>query len=133
MFEWKPEYSVQLPEIDAQHQQLFALAAELHAAMSLGQGKAAMEKSLARLVDYTKTHFAAEEQLMRKYGFPESEVHGRQHQTFTAKVIEFQKGFLRQEAWLTVDLMIFLQNWLSKHILGCDKKYAEHIRRRTAA
>jgi len=30
MFEWKPEYSVQIPEIDAQHQKLFALAGELH-------------------------------------------------------------------------------------------------------
>src|ERR1017187_1687694 len=72
MFEWKPEYSVQIPKIDVQHQRLFALAAELHAAMAEGKGKTVLEQSLARLVDYTKVHFAAEEEFMGKYGYPEA-------------------------------------------------------------
>ena len=72
MFEWKPEYSVQIPEIDTQHQRLFVLAGELHAAMAQGKGKAVLEQSLSQLVDYTKSHFAAEEKLMGRYAFPKA-------------------------------------------------------------
>jgi hypothetical protein len=36
MFEWKRGYSVNIASIDAQHQQLFAIAAELHEAMRSG-------------------------------------------------------------------------------------------------
>lgn len=133
MFEWKPEYSVQIPEIDAQHQRLFALSAELHSAMSQGKGKDALEAALGNLLDYTKTHFAAEEQFMRRYQYPEIEVHRQQHEKLTAQVVDFQKRFLRHETWLTVDLMLFLKNWLTQHISGSDLKYAEHIRRKTAA
>jgi hemerythrin len=133
MFEWKPSYSVQIPGIDAQHQRLFALGAELHAAMAQGKGKAALEKGLAGLVDYTKTHFAYEEQFMRKYDYPESNAHKLEHDKLTAKVVGFQQRFLRDEMCLTIDLMLFLKNWLEQHINGSDQKYAAHIRRKAAA
>ena len=130
MFEWKPEYSVQIPGIDAQHRQLFASAAELHAAMSQGKGKAILEKALARLVDYTKQHFTAEEELMRKHRYPELAAHIVEHKAFTTGVVDFQKKFQQQEASITVELMIFLKEWLAHHIAGSDQKYAAQIRGR---
>ena len=42
MFEWNHEYSVGIASVDAQHQKLFAIARELYAAMSAGQGKSAL-------------------------------------------------------------------------------------------
>jgi len=133
MFEWKPEYSVQIPAIDAQHQKLFTLARDLHAAMSQGKGKAVLESALARLIAYTKEHFANEEAFMRKNQFPETEGHKLQHDQLTAQVVDFQNRFSRQESCLTVELMEFLRNWLEKHISGSDQKYAAHIRGRAAA
>ena len=133
MFEWKPEFSVQIPHIDAQHQRLFALAAELHAAMAQGKGKAVLEQSLARLVDYTKTHFAAEEQFMQKYQFPESGAHKVQHDQLTAQVLDFQKKFQSGETGMSINLMVFLKNWLERHILGSDLQYSAYIRSKMAA
>ena len=133
MFEWKPEYSVQIPEIDAQHQRLFALAAELHAAMSQGKAKTVLEQSLARLVDYTKTHFATEEQFMRKFQYPESGAHKVQHDQLTTQVLDFQKKLRSGEATLTINLMVFLKNWLERHILGSDLQYSAYIRAKLAA
>ena len=65
MFEWSNNYSVGIGSIDAQHQNLFAIARELHAAMTAGQGKASLARILDRLVQYTAVHFAHEERLMR--------------------------------------------------------------------
>ena len=68
MFEWK--YSVNIASIDAQHQKLFAIADELHEAMRNGQAGPVLAKTLDRLVQYTKTHFANEEGLMKIHGYP---------------------------------------------------------------
>jgi hemerythrin len=133
MFEWKPKYSVQIPAIDAQHQRLFALAADLHLAMLQGKGKDILGQSLASLVDYTRQHFASEEQFMRRHGFPETEAHKKQHDQLTAQVLDFQKKFLSQDASLTVELLMFLKTWLENHIAGSDQKYAAHIRGKAAA
>lgn len=133
MFEWKPEYSVHIPEIDAQHQRLFALAAELHAAMADGKGKAVLDQSLARLVDYTKVHFTAEEQLMRRYQYPETVAHKAQHDQLTSQVVDLQKRFLGGEKTLTISLMVFLKNWLEHHIAGSDQQYSAHIRGKVPA
>jgi hemerythrin len=69
MFEWKSDYAVNIPSIDAQHQGLFAIGRELYAAMSTGQGKTVMRRILDRLVQYTAMHFAHEERLMQMHGY----------------------------------------------------------------
>lgn len=133
MFDWKPEYSVQMQEIDTQHKRLFALASDLHVAMSKGKGKAILDQALGRLIDYTKEHFRAEEQIMRKFGYPGADAHKVEHEQLTAKVVDYQQKLLSGEACLTVDLLMFLQNWLQHHINGSDQKYAAHIRGKAAA
>lgn len=133
MFEWKPEYSVQIAEIDAQHQRLFALAADLHAALSQGQGHSVLEKSFAALVDYTKVHFADEERLMARYHFPHAVAHKDEHDKLTAQVLDLQKKFRAGGTTLSLSLMMFLKNWLEKHIAGSDQEYSAFIRGKLAA
>lgn len=133
MFEWKPEYSVKIPTIDAQHQRLFNLAAGLHTAMSQGKGTAVLEQALARLVDYTREHFSAEERLMRSYKYPGFDAHKQEHDKLTAQVLDFQERFRLKQAVLTIDLMAFLQDWLQHHISASDQRYASHIRGKIAA
>lgn len=119
--------------IDAQHQRLFALAGNLHEAVSRGKGAAVLEQALTQLVDYTKEHFAAEERLMRLHSFPELNSHRKEHEKLTAQVLEFQERFRRKEAYVTLDLMQFLKTWLAQHISRSDQKYAATIRDRMAA
>jgi hemerythrin len=133
MFEWKSEYSVQIPQIDAQHQRLFALAEELHTAMSQGKARTVLEQSLAALVDYTKAHFAAEEQFMKQYGYPEAGEHKVEHDKLAAQVLSMQERFRAGEKTLSISLMVFLKNWLENHIAGSDQKYSAYIRCKTAA
>lgn len=133
MFEWKPEYSVQIPEIDTQHKRLFKLAAELHAAMTEGKAQSVLDQLLARLVDYTKVHFAHEERFMRQFNYPEAESHKQQHDQLTAQVLEMQKKFRGGQKTLSLSLMTFLKNWLEHHIGGSDQKYSIHIRGKKAA
>jgi hemerythrin-like metal-binding protein len=59
MFDWKDSYSVHVQSIDAQHQNLFRIVAELHCAMA-AESKLVLSKLLDKLVDYTAVHFAHE-------------------------------------------------------------------------
>ncbi len=133
MFEWKPEYSVQIPDIDTQHQRLFALAGELHAALGEGKAKTVLDQCLDRLVDYTKIHFAAEEQLMAQYKYPEAAAHKIEHDKLAGQVINLQERFRGGGKTVSFSLMVFLKNWLEQHIACSDQKYSAYIRARRAA
>ena len=133
MFEWNERYSVGIGSIDAQHQTLFRLGAELHAAMTSGQGKAASGKILDRLIQYTTSHFAHEERLMRQHDFPGLAAHKAEHEALTKQVLQFQSDFQLGKATITVQLLHFLKNWLTHHIDGSDKRYAPHFKDKAVA
>jgi hemerythrin len=133
MFEWKPEYSVQIGSIDGQHQNLFRIAAELYGSMSAGKGKASLARILDRLVQYTAVHFAYEERLMRLHDYPELAAHAAEHQALTRQVLTFQTDFQSGRAAMTVQVLHFLRDWLEKHIAGSDQKYAPYLKSKEVA
>lgn len=133
MFEWKNEYSVGIGSIDAQHQNLFAIARELYAAMSAGQGKASLSRLLDRLVQYTAVHFAHEERLMRLNDYPDFQAHKAQHDALTKQVLAFQADFEGGRVSMTVQLLQFLKDWLEKHIKVSDFAYAPCLKQKAVA
>ncbi len=133
MFEWKQEYSLGHSTIDGEHKRLFELASELHAAMSQGKANAALAPILGRLIDYTKTHFAHEESLMREHHYPEYLKHKADHDELTAKVVALQKEFEAGHGTLSVGLLQFLKDWLTKHIGKTDRKVAIFLKSHVAA
>ena len=133
MFDWNNAYSVGIPSIDAQHQNLFAIPRELHAAMTAGQGKAAMGKILDRLIQYTAAHFAQEERLMRLADYPGLETHTSEHRVLTQKVIELQHDFNSGKTALSVQMLQFLRTWLQQHIQHSDLAYAPYLKQAKVA
>ena len=127
MFEWKDDYSVHVLSVDAQHQNLFRMAGELHAAMAAGQARGVLAKTLDRLVQYTAMHFAHEERLMRTHNYPNLAAHQAEHEALTGQVLKFQADFQNGKATMTIQLLQFLKDWLEKHIKGSDMKYAPFV------
>ena len=127
LFSWKDIYGIGVPDIDAQHRQLYRLADELHQALNAGQGKEALATVLKNLIDYTKTHFAAEERLMQRCGYSELAAHKAQHENLTRKVVELQQQFQAGKLMLSIEVMRFLSDWLRQHIGSSDRKYAPFV------
>jgi hemerythrin len=132
MFEWKKEYSVNIPSIDSQHQQLFAIADELHVAMVNGQTRSILMKIFNRLANYTLTHFAHEERLMEKNAYPDLAAHRLAHAVLKKQVAGFQEEFQAGKATISVELMTFLKKWLENHIQVTDMKYSPYLIQRKA-
>ena len=72
-------------------------------------------------------HFATEEMLMQSHGYPDYPTHKAEHEQLASKVVDFQNKFLSKEVGLTIEVMEFLKDWLSKHILASDKKYSPFL------
>ena len=133
MFEWQQEFSVGIPSIDGQHQNLFKIARELHDAMSKGHGRQASGLLLDRLVQYTTVHFAHEERLMQQHRYPAYPAHKAEHDALTKKVIDFQKEFEQGRVSLTVELLHFLKGWLEHHIKESDQRYSPFLKAKAVA
>jgi hemerythrin len=123
-FEWNDTYSVQVREIDNQHKKLVAILNGLFEAMHAGQGRDALEGVLDDLTRYTRTHFAFEERLMAEYGYPEFLAHKQVHAKMADKVRDLSRQFQAGTLFNPVQVSNFLKNWLSRHIMETDKKYA---------
>lgn len=120
---WSAEYSVNVKELDAQHHKLFDMINELHEAMRAGKGKDTASAVLAKLVEYTKTHLAYEEKLMKQHGYPGYNDQKIAHDALTRQVGEYAAK-LKDGKATTIEIMNFLKEWLTKHILVTDKRYA---------
>jgi hemerythrin len=123
LIDWNDKLSVNIKEVDSEHKKLIGMINELHSAMGSGKGKDAMGKILTGLVEYTKTHFSYEENLMQKHSYPGYLSHKGLHDALTKQVLDLQGKFQDGKALVTVEVMNFLKDWLTNHIQNTDKKY----------
>ena len=129
---WKPEYSVKIKVLDEHHQHLFELVNELHDFMRMGKGDEIMITTLRDLLLYTRNHFAAEEVLMTTFSYPQFLSHRLEHQKLTRSVHDFITAFEAGERRFSPQLMDFLNDWLTCHILQTDLQYTAFLRERGA-
>jgi hemerythrin len=131
-FRWSNRYSVNIAELDRQHQSFLAIVHELNQALSAGEGAGVTQSILQRLVEYARTHFAAEEALMTEHKFPALLTHCAEHDRFTRLVAKFLEDYHAGKAGVPVSLMLFLQTWLKEHTLVSDKAYGSFLNARGA-
>jgi len=124
ILEWSPKLSVGIPRFDQQHQALVSLLNKMHDAMIAGQGRTALEGVLQELLKYTEFHFAAEEAAMSRLAFPDAAAHQAEHAKLRAQVGTFLQQYKSGRTMITVNLMNFLQGWLTHHIMQTDRGYS---------
>ncbi|KAA3650057.1 MAG: bacteriohemerythrin [Proteobacteria bacterium] len=127
LFQWSDSYDVGIQEIDEQHKVLVDLLNRLHDAIHAHQGTDTSRKILGDLADYTRTHFAVEESLMRVSNYPEFEAHKQNHEDLIGQVNALQTKLDSGEAKITFELLHFLKVWLTHHIKEADKRFADYF------
>ncbi|MEJ8836355.1 bacteriohemerythrin [Ramlibacter sp. AN1133] len=128
-FVWEDKYSLQIAEIDRQHQKLFALFNELYDAMQQGQAREVIDKVLTSVVDYTAYHFAFEEKLLKEAGFKEEAAHRAEHGKLAgqAKALAQKLKERGSDTTVAIATLKFLGDWLARHILVSDKSFAPFL------
>ncbi len=124
LLEWRPEFAVGVESLDTDHKVLVSLINQLDDAITAGNPRAAVQRVLDALYDYTVYHFAREEALMRACGYPDYEAHASTHASLRAQVADIRDRYGRSpESVHSQEVLTFLKNWLSAHIIGRDHLY----------
>jgi hemerythrin len=118
---------VNINVIDAQHKKLVDLLNKVFEASRSGRGKDIVGTILDELVTYTKVHFTTEEGFLKKLEYPTFAQHKAEHDKLTKQIISFQEEFQAGRSTLSIELMQFLRDWLTNHILGVDKQYTPFL------
>lgn len=121
---WRDDvYSVNNKAIDNQHKKIFNILNQLFTCMSKGESKDKLREVLNELVDYSQYHFTSEEAHFCKLkGFPAPGKHIDEHQQFIDRIRQFQSDYIHGKTMLTMDVFIFIKNWINTHIKKCDRK-----------
>lgn len=125
---WTEDMKVDVEALDEDHKKLFDMINQLHDAIAAGHNKSALKGILDRLMEYTKSHLAREEELLASAGYPGLAAHQHEHARMLQRAENLLQRFERgSTAMLSLELKSFLQNWWVLHIQGTDKKYGPFL------
>ena len=127
---WDQSFSVNIVQLDYQHQRLFRTVSELNDAVRLGRADSIVNEVLDRVIEHTISHFSAEEFLLEQHRYPDLAAHRYEHKMFAKKLSEFHQSNLAGKTDAPSSLLIFLQLWLRDHVLETDKEYSAFLNAR---
>jgi hemerythrin-like metal-binding protein len=124
---WSDALSVNIKELDQQHQCLIEIINKLHDSMKSGKGDSVIGPILSDLLSYTQFHFSTEEKYFQQFAYPHGLMHKKQHNDLTKKAKDLKVDFDKGKITISIEVMNFLKDWLKDHILGSDKQYAPFL------
>jgi len=122
---WNDQLATGHQTIDEQHRELIQCLKELELA-TLEQRTLLAVYCITRLKHNVRNHFATEEAVLRESGFPDLQEHIRQHQEFSASLLEFQVKSIQQD--VSIEMVEFLAEQITRHILDSDLKYIPYLK-----
>jgi hemerythrin len=120
--EWKDSYKLGDAEIDAQHQQLFAMAN----AFLEAKGKAALTLCAMQLYKHTREHFELEEAAMRRLQVPALDAHIEWHNAIITRLNAISQS-IQRDTLREQDLIDVMTEWAQTHILVQDAELAKFL------
>lgn len=129
-YEWIKKYSVGVKQIDEQHQHYFELVKKIIKITE--QSEIATEeifKKIKELNDYAVYHFSTEENLFKKYSYPNADEHVAQHRAFEERLDKLTNSAKKENNSRKIILEIaqFASSWLLNHIMNSDQKYVPYL------
>jgi hemerythrin len=123
LMKWFKNYELGIKVIDDHHKHLLGLLNKVFDDLTSGVSQESLCVVIDQLVDYAKYHFSTEEHWMLVHEYPGLAKHREEHEIFTNRVVAIQDKFHNEETNLFPEVLQFLQNWLSYHILKTDAEY----------
>lgn len=117
--------------IDQEHEMLISYINLLQKAVENEASDGIVEKVVDGLVEYTKTHFFVEEELMKAYVYPDMHDHMHAHEKFRQQANDLVASLEKGESVDLEAVLAFLKEWLTGHIMKIDVKLADFLKDKT--
>ena len=123
---------VGLAELNKQHLRLASYAVEfslivdeLSAREPVNEDWRRIDALFSKITRYVATHFSEEEELMRKYEYPDYAAHKKLHDKFSAEMRKMQAEINNRNIKFKKKMSSLLWDWLYHHINEIDYQYRE--------
>ena len=123
---------VGIAEINKQHLRLASYAVEFSLIVDqmashepTNQEWRRIDALFSKIMRYVATHFSEEEELMRKYGYPDYAAHKKLHDKFTAEMLKLQGDINNRNVKFKKKMSSLLWDWLYHHINEVDYQYRD--------
>jgi hemerythrin len=127
-FKWTKAHATFLPEVDAEHRNLFRMAEELHHAVQAGQDTVRVRALMQSLMASIEEHFAHEERLMQAANCESYEWHRQQHDTLRKKAKGFFERFETGDVQALDAFVTFMARWFKDHMGLSDRMMGAQLR-----
>ena len=127
IIEWNDSYMLGVADFDDHHQHLFDLLRKIYADLLARVHTENVGSVLDELAEYSTYHFSAEERWMKEHSYPKLAEHIKEHERFSRRVAEMTSDYNSGKRKLTIEVMTFLNNWLTDHILQNDTDYSRYF------
>ena len=117
-----------VPQIDADHQTLFAWLEKVREGAASGDPATSPGLALWHLSKSLSAHFAGEERLMRRSEYDGFEWHQRQHQTGRKRMATLVEAVQSKNEQREQEALQQFEDWLKDHVALADRMFAAHLR-----
>ncbi len=128
LFKWTKLHAAFVPEIDAEHENLFRAGNDLQQAIEAGADAELVNSIVQSIITICENHFSHEERLMRTSHYPIYAWHKKQHDGARRRLREFESALGDKRGAAARDLMEYLAGWLKDHAGLTDRMFAAYFR-----
>lgn len=123
---WDESLTVDVEEIDEDHQKLVALYNLLSHSVAEGDSTEYIDALLEEMISFTIWHFRHEERLMLLHKYRDIAAHKAEHSDLIDSARELQQKFHKKKM-LSEEDIDYLEDWLTGHILGHDMRLGFYL------
>ena len=124
---WSDDFSVNVAEIDEQHQKLLEHVNKLHAGVEAQIDKQDLHQLLVELYDYTAFHFASEEKLMNQHGMKNVKKHHKEHKLLLKHLNRICNAISDGKRPAFYSQYDVSNDWFLAHIMDFDKRMGDFL------
>jgi hemerythrin-like metal-binding protein len=125
---WEKEQQLGVATIDSEHALQARLVAVLRDAVESGRDHAVIAEILGRVEDTSNVHFMSEELLMRLDAYDQYGQHVEEHRKLLHQLAEVRHRFTADPAYDLKPSIGFIEEWLTSHIKGMDRRFADSLK-----
>jgi hemerythrin len=127
LFAWHEEYALGVAEVDQEHRRLFGAAEKVHELILHCAGRAAVEAGVGELIQVAADHFASEEALLERTGYPELAGHRSLHRELLREIHRKQARIRDNNLNMDIEFLAFIKAWILDHTLTTDREFAPFL------